>query len=129
MTSKKPDATPFEALERIFHEPKRLAIMSTLTASSAPLTFVELKNDCGLTDGNLNRHLQVLADEGVIKITKAFVESKPRTSVAITRKGLSRFSQYLDALRSVLQQAQQGLPSSARRAAPAAATPCPTPAT
>jgi DNA-binding MarR family transcriptional regulator len=108
---------PFEALERIFHEPKRLAIMSTLAASEAPLTFVQLKETCALTDGNLNRHLQVLADEGAIKITKAFVNDKPRTTAAITSKGLTRFSQYLEALHSVLKHAQQGLPAKERKRA------------
>ena len=48
---------PFEALERIFHEPSRMAIMSALCAADGGLTFNELKERCALTDGNLNRHL------------------------------------------------------------------------
>ena len=44
------------ALERIFHEPNRLAIMSTLCAADEGLAFTDLRDACGLTDGNLNRH-------------------------------------------------------------------------
>jgi DNA-binding transcriptional ArsR family regulator len=107
--------SPIESLERIFHEPKRLAIMSALTASNGPLAFIELKESCDLTDGNLNRHLQVLADEGVIRINKTFVKRKPRTTVAITTKGIKRFSEYLDALRHVLHQAEAALPAKAKK--------------
>ena len=51
---------PYEALERIFHEPSRLAIMSELCAVHQGLAFNELKERCGLTDGNLSRHLAAL---------------------------------------------------------------------
>ena len=54
------DASSFASLERVFHEPARLAIMSVLCAADAPLSFGELKESCRLTDGNLSRHLRVL---------------------------------------------------------------------
>lgn len=113
--------TPFEALERIFHEPNRLAIMSSLCASDDPITFVELKAQCSLTDGNLNRHLKVLEESGAITITKRFVKKKPQTRVKLSATGLTRFSQYLEALDTILAAARQALPATApKRAAPAA---------
>ena len=55
-----------DALERLFHEPSRLAIMSALAAAErAGLTFTELKEQCRLTDGNLNRHLAALEDSEI----------------------------------------------------------------
>jgi len=95
------------ALERLFHEPSRLAILSALCAARNGLTFTELRDACRLTDGNLSRHLKALEEEGVVKIKKAFVNDKPRTTVALTRDGLTRFSLYLDTLSAVLQDAKR----------------------
>ena len=95
------------SLERLFHEPSRLAILSTLCAARDGLTFTELRDACRLTDGNLSRHLKALEEEGVVRIRKAFVADKPRTTVALTRDGLARFSLYLDTLSAVLQDARR----------------------
>lgn len=103
-------ANPYDALGKVFHEPNRLAIMSALCASSGGMTFVELKSACGLTDGNLNRHLKVLEQGGAIKIKKEFVDAKPRTTVIVTAKGVNRFNEYLGALSAVLTKAKKALP-------------------
>jgi DNA-binding transcriptional ArsR family regulator len=95
------------ALERLFHEPSRLAILSALCAARDGLSFTELRDACRLTDGNLSRHLKALEEDGVVKIRKAFVDDKPRTTVALTRDGLTRFSLYLDTLSAVLQDARR----------------------
>jgi DNA-binding transcriptional ArsR family regulator len=112
-------ATPFEALQRIFHEPGRLAIVSSLCNAAKGLTFNELKEQCRLTDGNLNRHLAVLYDDGVVRIEKKFVGLKPRTTAFLTKRGLQRFDQYLSALEDVLREARKAVPAAARRPAPA----------
>ena len=101
--------SPYEALERIFHEPNRLAIMSALAASRDGLAFTELKDICGLTDGNLNRHLKVLEDDGAVRIEKKFVDVKPRTTVFVSTTGIERFSEYLEALSHVLKKAQNSV--------------------
>jgi DNA-binding transcriptional ArsR family regulator len=108
-------ATPFEALQRIFHEPGRLAIVSALCTEEKGLTFSQLKETCRLTDGNLNRHLAALYDDGVVRMEKKFVGLKPRTTVFLTRRGLQRFGQYLVALEDVLKQARRAVPASLRR--------------
>ena len=105
---------PYEALEKVFHEPNRLAIMSALCASTGGMPFVELKSVCGLTDGNLSRHLKVLDEAGAVKVKKEFVKSKPRTTVNVTAKGLNRFNEYLGALSVVLDQAKKALPKQAK---------------
>lgn len=96
-----------EALERVFHEPNRLAILSALCASDEPLSFTQLKEVCNLTDGNLNRHLYALEEEGIVKIKKAFVDRKPRTTAALTSQGLQRFQDYLGALSDALKEAKK----------------------
>ena len=97
----------YNALERIFHEPNRLAIMSTLCAAGKDgVTFSDLKASCRLTDGNLNRHLKVLEESEVVQLRKEFVKAKPRTTVLLTKRGMQRFQEYLEALGEVLKQAR-----------------------
>lgn len=106
----KPDAAtvPYDALEKIFHEPNRLAIMSALCAADGnALTFNELKTGCALTDGNLSRHLAVLEEAGAVTIRKEFVGVKPRTTVILTAKGIRHFGDYLAALEEVLTRAKR----------------------
>jgi DNA-binding transcriptional ArsR family regulator len=103
--------TAGDVLERIFHEPARLAIMSALGAAGGDgKTFNGLKADCGLTDGNLSRHLKVLEEAGSVRIEKRFVDLKPRTTVYISAAGLVRFRQYLDVLEEMLKTARSAIP-------------------
>jgi DNA-binding transcriptional ArsR family regulator len=107
---------PFAALERIIHEPNRLAIMSALCGEGADgMTFNKLKERCDLTDGNLSRHLKALADAGMIRIDKDFVDAKPRTTVFPTSGGLTRFIEYLDNLEAVLRTAATAAAARKRR--------------
>ena len=108
---------PYEALEKIFHEPNRLSIISAVCASDTGLTFGELKDMCNLTDGNLNRHLKVLQEAKAVEIKKEFIDNKPRTTVSISKDGLQRFNEYLSALNDVLQKAKEALPADEREKA------------
>lgn len=107
---------PYEALERIFHEPNRLAIMSALCRSIEGLTFNDLKEECSLTDGNLSRHLKALEDAGAVTIKKTFVGVKPQTTALISSKGRQNFLEYLKALEDVLKKAAQALGSEKKEA-------------
>ena len=109
-----------ELLEKIFHEPSRLAIMSALCAAEHGLPFVVLRDTCRLSDGNLNRHLKVLEEAEAVVISKRFVKNKPLTTVKITEQGLRRFQEYLAALSQVLEEAKRALPVEARADAVAA---------
>ena len=105
---------PGDALEKIFHEPNRLAIMSTLCAETKSMAFKDLREVCNLTAGNLNRHLKVLREAGAVKVDKSFVDDKPRTTITLSQNGLERFSDYLAALSKVLSDAQKALPKKQR---------------
>jgi DNA-binding transcriptional ArsR family regulator len=100
---------PFAALNTIFHEPNRLAIVSALCNAEDGMTFLELKEECALTDGNLSRHLKSLQDARVIRIKKAFFKSKPQTTVFLTERGREHFVEYLEALEEVLQKASESV--------------------
>jgi DNA-binding transcriptional ArsR family regulator len=101
---------PYDELKKIFHEPKRMAIMSALCAAEKGMTFTELKKECDISDGNLNRHLKVLTEAGAVKIKKEFVGAKPRTTVYLSEKGIAQFTEYLNALTEVLNNALEAMP-------------------
>jgi DNA-binding transcriptional ArsR family regulator len=100
-------SNPFDSLERVFHEPARLHIMSELASSVSGLSFNELKERAGLTDGNLSRHLSILKEAGAVKVDKSFVANKPRTTVELTAAGRKSFVEYLAALEAVLKVAAE----------------------
>lgn len=88
------------------HEPNRLALMSALAAAVDGLSFGELKDACNLTDGNLNRHLKALEDEGIISQRREIIKGgRPRTTITLTSVGRRRFVKYLENLEGVLQAA------------------------
>jgi len=100
---------PYSALQRVFHEPSRLAIMSALGGAAEGLSFTELKEQCNLTDGNLSRHLKTLDEAGVVDIDKRFVGARPRTTVFLTDVGRESFVEYLGALEAALQRAAEAM--------------------
>ncbi|QBI18429.1 ArsR family transcriptional regulator [Egibacter rhizosphaerae] len=88
-------------LDKLIHEPARLAIATALSACrEADFTF--LQRLTGLSTGNLGSHLARLEDAGIVEIEKAFVGRQPRTTVRLTPEGLEavgRHWQRLDDLR------------------------------
>jgi DNA-binding transcriptional ArsR family regulator len=100
---------PYSALNKLFHEPNRLAIVSALCNESNGITFNQLKEECNLTDGNLSRHLRSLQRARIIRIKKSFVQSKPQTTIYFTERGRDSFIRYLEALEEVLLKAAESL--------------------
>ena len=94
---------PFLQLDRVIHEKGRLAIMSML-AASPELSFTDLRDALGMTDGNLSVHLQKLEEKGYVLIDKQFVGRRPQTSCQLTRAGRQAFGRYLDHLDAIVQQ-------------------------
>lgn len=94
----------YEGLERIMHERARLGVLTALLAHPKGLPFAEIRKLCGLTDGNLARHLEVLEDSKLIEITKT-QDVRPQTLCRITAEGRKRFVGYLSVLEQVLLDA------------------------
>ena len=92
-------------LDELFHQPIRLEIMAELCSTADGCSFISLREKCDLSDGNLSRHLQALAQASAIKIQKSFIKSKPHTSVTATKRGRESFLNYLDNLEQVLHHA------------------------
>jgi DNA-binding MarR family transcriptional regulator len=95
------------ALDRLVHEPGRLAIMTVLS-SVADADFLFLQRATGLTKGNLSSHLTKLEDAGLVTIEKRFIRKKPNTNVALTPAGRERIAEHwaqLERLRQLSEPA------------------------
>ncbi|MDX1963954.1 MAG: transcriptional regulator [Pirellulales bacterium] len=97
----------FAGLDRTLHEKARLGIVLALAKAPAGLVFGDLKRLCGLTDGNLSRHLKTLTDAQFVEAWKGYRDNYPQTLLRLTPLGNSRFQQYLAELERVLQTATQ----------------------
>jgi DNA-binding MarR family transcriptional regulator len=87
-------------LDRVIHEPARLAIMTVLYAAGEA-DFLYLQHECGLTQGNLSSHLARLEEAGHVKIEKTFKGKYPLTICRLTRSGRSALESYAQKMRVV----------------------------
>src|SRR5882672_8417583 len=93
----------YEGLDRVIHEKARLGVLTSLIAHPKGLIFADLKRLCGLTDGNLSRHLQVLQEAGLVDILKGYEQNRPHTSCRLTKNGRRRFLEYLALLEQLVR--------------------------
>jgi len=103
----KTDSAPFsyEGLDRVIHEKARLGLLTSLMAHPKGLAFGDLKQLCGLTDGNLSRHLAVLQEAGLVEVTKGYEGNRPHTTCRLTKAGRRRFLDYLAVLERLVRDA------------------------
>ncbi len=125
MNPREQSAAPFayDGLDRVMHEKARLGLLTSLISHPEGLAFTDLKQLCGLTDGNLNRHLQVLQDAGLVGTTKVAEGHRALTHCRLTIHGRRRFLDYLEVLERVVRDAVRSedisSPSKSHRARPA----------
>jgi DNA-binding MarR family transcriptional regulator len=96
---------PFLQLDRVIHEKGRLTIMSML-AASPELSFTELRDGLGMTDGNLTTHIRTLQQAGYLSVTKSFQNNRPLTTCALTTAGRKAFTNYINLLEQIVRQAK-----------------------
>jgi DNA-binding transcriptional ArsR family regulator len=105
----------YEGLERAIHEKARLGILTSLMTRREGLLFTELKELCSLTDGNLNRHLKVLHDAGLVDVWKGSQKGKPQTLCRLTPDGRRRFLEYVAVLEQVVSDAASAASTAASK--------------
>ena len=89
-------STPFEHLSsvnRLVHEPARLAILVALSACDRA-DFLFLLNITGLTKGNLSSHLSKLEQARLVEIEKKFEGKTPVTYAKLTLEGKEALKAY-----------------------------------
>ncbi len=95
----------YHGLDRVIHERARLSVLTSLTRYPKGLRFNDLKSLCGLTDGNLSRHMQVLQEAGLVEVAKSFDQNRPQTTCRLTAEGHKRYMEYLAVLEQVVNDA------------------------
>ena len=96
---------PFEdlaGLDRLIHEPARLAILTALSACQSA-DFLFLQRLTALSKGNLSSHLSKLEEGRLVKIEKGYAGKMPTTTLSLTKKGraeIERHWERLDQLRA-----------------------------
>lgn len=104
--------TPFEelaGLDRLIHEPARLAILTALAACQGA-DYLFLQRLTGLTGGNLSSHLAKLEEVGLIQVEKRFVDKRPNTLVQITDKGRTAIENHWTQLENLRKDVQAWKP-------------------
>ncbi len=101
--------TPFEemsSLDRVLHEPARLAILTALSACRS-CNFVYLQSLTAITKGNLSNHLQRLEHAGLVRIVKRFRGRVPETVVSLTPSGRDAIARHWNRLESLRDRARR----------------------
>lgn len=100
--------TPFDhlaALNRLVHDPSRLAILTALSAcEKADFTF--LLNITGLTKGNLSSHLSKLEHAGLVIIQKTFEGRHPVTYAMLSPAGREALDEHWKRLEAIRKGAR-----------------------
>lgn len=97
------EGSPEEALEldRLIHERVRLGIVSALAVNGS-LTFTDLRELLGTTDGNLSAHARRLEDAGYLRCKKSFDGRTPKTEFELTKRGRRELEGYLDHMEAII---------------------------
>ena len=108
----RPPYDDIAALNRLIHEPARLAIVTVL-GSCEKADFVFMVNITGLTKGNLSSHASKLQQAGIIEIEKVFEGSYPVTYFKLTGEGRERLEEYWNRFDNIRQivRAQKASPA------------------
>ena len=94
-------------LDRLIHERVRLGIVSALAVNDA-LSFNELKEVLGTTDGNLSVHARRLEEAGYIACRKSFRGRVPRTDYSLTSAGRAALRRYFDHMEALIHRVSEG---------------------
>lgn len=106
-------SNPFEdlsTLDRLVHEPARLAILTALSACRG-CDFVYLQSLTGLSKGNLSNHLAKLQDGALIDVDKGFRGRVPNTTLRLTPKGRAAIERHWKRLEDLRAAADAWRPS------------------
>jgi DNA-binding transcriptional ArsR family regulator len=91
------------AVDRLVHEPARLAILTVLAAAEQ-VEFKFLESVTGLSKGNLNSHATKLEAGGYLEVRKEFRGKTPVTSFRLTGAGREALQRYWQ----LMSQGQSG---------------------
>lgn len=87
--------------DKLVHQPTRLRIFAHLYANGET-NFSDLKDELGVTEGNLSSHVGKLEDAGCVSIEKQFVDRRPQTTYRLTDEGQEAFEEHVQTLETLI---------------------------
>ncbi|MEO3853410.1 transcriptional regulator [Acrocarpospora sp. B8E8] len=94
---------PTGQLNDTVHQRHRLGIL-TIASEASRVEFTYLCEALELTRGNLNRHLAVLAEAGLVTLEKGYDGTRPKTWIVITKPGRTALAAEIDALEQLIRR-------------------------
>ena len=92
---------PLAEIDQVIHASARLKVLVHLYVVES-VDYVFLKNQTGLSWGNLSTHLNKLEEAGYVSIKKGFKGKKPHTMIHLTKPGRAAFKNYKQNMQQVL---------------------------
>jgi DNA-binding MarR family transcriptional regulator len=86
--------------DAVVHAPPRLQICGLLAAVDS-MEFAAVRDSVGVSDSVLSKHVKQLEDAGYVRVRKATITSRVRTSLALTKAGRGAFAAHVAELRRI----------------------------
>ena len=86
--------------DAVIHPPPRLQICGLLAAVDT-MEFAAVRDQVGVSDSVLSKHVRQLEEAGYVKVHKATIASRQRTSLALTKDGRRAFDAHVAELRRI----------------------------
>ena len=93
-------------LDPTLHEKSRLSIATTLSKHPI-LSFIQLKNLLGMTDGNLCVHMKTLERKGYLHKAKEVRGGRPQTVCELSENGKKALRDYLSDLEKLVSSVRE----------------------
>jgi DNA-binding MarR family transcriptional regulator len=85
----------------VIHAPNRLQICALLSPLEEA-EFQVLRDELGVSDSVLSKHISQLEDRGYLQLRRAAINGRQRTWARLTPKGRKAFAAHVAALQSLL---------------------------
>ena len=92
---------PIVEIDQVIHASARLMVLVHLYVVES-VDYVFLKNQTGLSWGNLATHVNKLEEAGYVAIEKGYKGKKPHTMIRLTKRGRAAFKDYKQNMQQVL---------------------------
>jgi len=86
--------------DAVIHPPPRLQICGLLAAVD-DMEFSAVRDAVAVSDSVLSKHVKQLEEAGYVKVGKATIASRQRTSLSLTKVGRSVFAAHVAELRRI----------------------------
>jgi DNA-binding transcriptional ArsR family regulator len=93
----------FPDVDRLIHEPARLAILTVLSACESA-DFLFLQSATGLTKGNLSVQISRLEEAGLVCVEKRLRRKKTWTTISLAERGRVQVAAYWQTMDEIRKQ-------------------------